>query len=72
MFKQRMDLMKEVARKKSELGLQVEDVAREREVMERMCNLAGQSLEQYTRTLYSLIFELSRSYQERFINTSLK
>lgn len=67
LFKKRMELAKDVAHRKREHGLHVEDHAREREVMGRMCKLAGEPLEQYARMLYSVLFDVSRSYQRRFL-----
>lgn len=63
LFCRRMELAQQIAKEKSEQGLKVHDRVREREVLARIGNLAGDTFEQYARTLYSVLFDLSRSYQ---------
>ncbi|MDR1628901.1 MAG: chorismate mutase [Oscillospiraceae bacterium] len=63
----RMELAQQIAAEKSEQGLKVHDRVREREVLARVGHLAGDTFEQYARTLYSVLFDLSRSYQTGLI-----
>jgi len=63
LFKQRMDCSAGVAEYKREHGMPVLDASRERALLEKISNLAGEELEDYTRTLYATILSLSRSYQ---------
>ncbi len=65
LFVARMNVSHEVAEYKLKNNLPVLDAARERQLLDRVSDLAGEELESYTRTLYSLMMELSRSYQNR-------
>lgn len=68
LFCKRMALVEQVAREKRAKGIHVEDHAREREVIARVCQLAGEPLEQYARAVYSVLFDVSRSYQRRLMD----
>lgn len=61
----RMDVAAKIAAYKREHGLPVLDVRREREKLARIAMQSRGDLQNYYRVLYSLIFELSRSYQNR-------
>ncbi len=63
LFKERMNVVLGIAEYKKENALVVADKAREREVLYRMMDLAGEDLETYTKTLYQTILSLSRGYQ---------
>lgn len=63
LFIERMRLMDEVARSKSDSGKAVRDHARERAILNRVTEPAGDALAPYVRDLYKHIFELSRSRQ---------
>ena len=65
LFVARMNVSHEVAEYKLKNNLPVLDAARERQLLDRVSDLAGEEFESYTRTLYSLMMELSRSYQNR-------
>jgi len=65
LFRERMALSKDVAQVKTENGLPILNKAREREVLLRMSREAGEELEPYARMLFSILFEMSRSYQTR-------
>ena len=64
LFVERMGIAKEIAKEKEKKGLTVLNRGREREVLSRVSDIAGEELAPYTRTLYSTLFDLSRSYQE--------
>ncbi|MHB1154995.1 MAG: prephenate dehydratase domain-containing protein, partial [Eubacteriales bacterium] len=67
-FRQRMALSAQIAEYKNEHGLPVYDAARERQKLSDMCEKSGEDLYTYTSALYSLVFELSRSYQNKIIS----
>ncbi len=63
LFVKRMGVSAQVAECKRENGRAVLDPKRERQLLERVSELAGDELESQTRVLYNLILSLSRSYQ---------
>lgn len=63
LFVKRMGVSAQVADYKKENGRSVLDPSRERQLLERVSELAGEELESQTRVLYNLILSLSRSYQ---------
>ncbi len=63
LFVKRMNCSARVAEYKKENDMPVPDPARERALLEKISELAGDEFEEYTRTLYSTILSLSRSYQ---------
>ena len=65
LFKQRMAVSSAIADYKKEHGLPIYVPTREREKLQSVAQLAGTDMENYTRVLYSMIFELSRSYQSK-------
>ncbi len=64
LFKQRMDLVKQVAEYKKQHNTPVLAANRERDILYRVTGLCGPELEEYTKILYSTMLELSRDYQE--------
>ena len=65
LFKARMKIAASVAEYKRENGMRVLDASRERALLAKIAELSGEEFEDYTRTLYSTILELSRSYQHK-------
>lgn len=65
LFVQRMALSAQVADYKNEHHLPIHVPSREREILQEAAAKAGEDMANYTRVLYSLIFELSRSYQSK-------
>ena len=65
LFSQRMDVAARIADFKKENGLPIHVPAREREKLVDVADKAGTQMANYTRVLYSMIFELSRSYQSK-------
>ncbi len=59
----RMSIAGEIAKYKNENGLPILDAKREREKLASISEAAGEDMSSYMRVLYSLLFELSRSYQ---------
>lgn len=69
LFSERMDIAAKIGAYKKEHGLPVMDAAREREKMQTVLDRTPEALKDYTPLLYSLLFELSRSYQSRLNGT---
>ena len=69
LFKARMDVSAKIADYKKEQHLPIFVPAREREKLADVAEKAGQEMGNYTRVLYSMLFELSRSYQGKRNNT---
>lgn len=67
LFTKRMEIAARIAQYKKENGLPVLDVRREREKMLEVAEKSKSELKDYTLSLYSLIFELSRSSQNRLL-----
>ena len=65
LFKRRMNVSAEVAEYKKKTGMSVLDSARERALLNKVSELSGEEFEEYTRTLYATILDLSRSYQHK-------
>ena len=65
LFVKRMDVAARIADYKKEQGLPIFVPAREREKLADVAGQAGEEMANYTRVLYSMLFELSRSYQSK-------
>lgn len=65
LFTQRMDIAAQVADYKKENNLPIYVPARERAILKDVAEKAGPEMANYTRVLYSMLFELSRSYQQK-------
>ena len=65
LFGQRMEVAAKIADYKKEQGLPILVPAREREKLADVAAKAGPEMANYTRVLYSMLFELSRSYQSK-------
>lgn len=65
LFGQRMEIAAQIADYKKENNLPIFVPAREREKLLDVATKAGSEMENYTRVLYSMLFELSRSYQSK-------
>ena len=73
LFVKRMELAAQVADYKKANNLPIYVPAREREILQDVTTKAGPEMANYTRALYSMLFELSRSYQRKrnLVTTSL-
>ena len=69
LFVERMDIAAGVADYKRANNLPIFVPAREREKLADVAEKAGPEMANYTRVLYSMLFELSRSYQSKRNNT---
>ncbi len=63
LFIERMHVSAGVAEYKRENGMPVLDASRERALLDKISELSGEEFEEYSRTLYATILDLSRSYQ---------
>ena len=70
LFVKRMETAGEIAAYKKEKGLRVLDARREKEKMREILDKTPDDLREYVSSLYSLIFELSRSRQGRILGTT--
>ena len=69
LFAERMETAAGIAAFKKENDLPVLDARREREKLQQIAEKSPEELEDYAVRLYSLLFELSRSYQHRLLGT---
>ena len=65
LFTQRMRISAQIAGYKKEKSLPIFVPAREREILADVAEKAGPEMANYTQVLYSMLFELSRSYQSK-------
>ena len=65
LFCQRMDISAKVADYKRQHNMPILVPAREREILASVAQKAGDDMGNYARVLYSMLFELSRSYQSK-------
>jgi chorismate mutase/prephenate dehydratase len=65
LFTQRMNVAAQIADYKKANNLPIHVPAREREKLADVAEKAGSEMANYTRVLYSMLFELSRSYQSK-------
>lgn len=63
LFKKRMECAKKVAEVKKKENKIILNQSREREIVNRVAEIAGEELQSQTKVLYSTLFDLSRSYQ---------
>ena len=68
LFKRRMAIATSVAEYKKEHGLPVLDAARERALLEKISEMAGDELGGYARTLYHTMMDVSKAYQHTKLN----
>ncbi len=67
LFIKRMGVAADIAAFKKEAGKPVLDPQRERQLLNKVSELAGEDFESQTRILYNLIMSLSRSYQSHLL-----
>lgn len=65
LFVQRMNISAKVADYKKQYNVPIHIPTREREILQDVAQKAGPEMANYTRVLYSMLFELSRSYQSK-------
>lgn len=67
LIRERMETAAKIGEYKRENKLPVYDPARERQLFDRVAQMAGEEFGSYTRVLYSTITDVSRSYQRRLL-----
>lgn len=67
LFAERMEIAAKIAEFKKENSLPVMDIKREREKLKAVVSASPADIKEYSSLLYSLMFELSRSYQNKLI-----
>ena len=72
LFTRRMELASQVADYKREHNLPILQPAREREILKNAAEKAGPELGGYARVLFSMLMELSKSYQNKLGNTEIE
>ena len=65
LFTARMNISAQVADYKRQHNLPIYHPGRERAILQNVASMAGPEMANYTRVLYSMLFELSRSYQSK-------
>ena len=70
LFQKRMEVASKIGEYKKQHDLPVLNSQREREILNDVANKANPEMKSYLRVLYSLLFELSRSYQEKILQTN--
>ena len=70
LFTQRMEIAAKIADYKKENNLPILMPSRERAKLQDVAEKAGPDMANYTRVLYSMLFELSRSYQSKRTNAA--
>lgn len=71
LFQERMSIAAKIAEYKKEQGMAILQPAREREKLAEVSAKSREDMQSYMRVLYSLLFELSRTYQEKGNRTDL-
>ena len=70
LFVRRMETAAQIAAYKKEHNLPILVPAREQEKLADVAQKAGRAMAGYTKTLYTLLFELSRSHKSRLTDTA--
>ena len=68
LYAERMEVVKSIGKYKKENNLPVKDSRREKELLEKITEMAGEEYDNDIRSLYSLMFELSRSNQRKIVD----
>ena len=68
LYKQRMDLVRQVVEAKKENNVPTLVPDRERSIINRVTKKVEEPLKIYTKRLFETIFETSKSYQTKFSN----
>lgn len=68
LFKRRMNLAADVAQYKKAHDMPVLDAARERALLAKIADMAGEEFEKYARILYHTMMDVSKSYQHTILS----
>ena len=72
LFKKRMNCAASVAQYKAEHNLPVLDSERERALLTKICNMAGEEFDTYALTLYNTMLDVSKAYQHKILNSEYR
>jgi len=72
LFEERLSLIEEIAGRKKRENLPVLDTAREREIVSRVTKDRPDAIAGYTKTLFTAIFDISRSHQIKMMGSPSK
>ncbi len=67
LFKERMEIAADVAEYKKANNMPVHDPARERQLLAKISQLAGEDFSDYSKVLYTTMLSLSKSYQRALL-----
>ena len=68
LYKERMEVVKKIGQYKKENNLPVKDSFREKALLKKITEMAGDEYENDIRSIYSLLFDLSCSSQRRIVD----
>ncbi len=68
LYTERMEVVKQIGNYKKENDLPIKDSRRERDLLDKIVEMAGEEYDNDLRSLYSVIFELSRSRQRKIMD----
>lgn len=66
LFRRRMEVSRSIAEAKKAEGRRVYDPVREREKLAAIAEESGEDMREYSTILWSLLMDLSKTYQQRF------
>ena len=69
LFKKRIETVYEVAEYKKANNLPILNSQREKDIIDRVTKGMDEEMTDYTKTLFTTLFEISRSYQQKRLNT---
>ncbi len=68
LYNERMQIAKQIGLEKARQGLSTQNLAREKEVINKVTALMDEDLQVFGKRVYETIFETSKAYQLRFAN----
>lgn len=68
LYVRRMALAKEVGLAKADGGTALENIPREKEILNRVASAVPDELKLYLKQVFTSLFETSKAYQQRFLN----
>jgi chorismate mutase/prephenate dehydratase len=72
LYSQRMELSKDVIEAKKLEGIATENTQREKSIINRVTSKVGDDIKLYTKQVFKVLFDTSKSYQNSFIDVSSK
>lgn len=72
LYRERMEISKEVAKEKNKSGKGVTNYLREKEVLNRVTEMVDDDIKAYTKQVFETLFDTSKAYQLRYIDGTSK